>query len=158
MGKNTVQDNAWLDEWCSDSPPSSQMICWCDRTNMNDTECSGLSKHVITPENIKKSVLANRKVKFQQNPNTSKMSKERVAFIFHQHLYIRKLFSNGMLTVDQQQPFNDSESCLESFRRTFCIDMELWTKLGSTNTPQSQIGSQLSGRQSTNLVQNATFI
>lgn len=130
MGKNTVQAQQWLEKCYPDSAPSKTTICrWFaefkrGRTNTEDAERSGRPNDAVTPENIKKVhkiVLENRKVKLQEIADTINISKERVGFILHEHLSMRKLFSKWvprLLTVDQkQQRVDDSEECLELFRR-----------------------------------------
>ena len=101
MGKNTVEAKAQLDNHYTDSDPGkSTIIEWYaefkrDRTNTEDAPRSGRPKEVVTPENIKKFhkiVLENRKVKLQEIANTLKILKERVGFIWHEHLSMRKLF------------------------------------------------------------------
>lgn len=130
MGKNTVQAKQWLDKCYGNSSPSRQMVekWFADfkrgRTDTNDAERSGRPNSAVTPENMKKIhkiVLADRKVKLQEIADTLKISKERVGHILHEHLGMRKMFSKWVprvLTVDQkQQRIDDSERCLEIFKR-----------------------------------------
>ena len=78
---------------------------------------------MVTPENTKKVhkiVLENSKVKLQEIADTLKISKERVGFILHEHLSMRKLskWMPRLLTVDKkQQRVDDSENCLKMFRQ-----------------------------------------
>ncbi|XP_055310682.1 protein GVQW3-like, partial [Sitodiplosis mosellana] len=127
---NTVQTRAWLEKCYSESAPSRQMVeKWFaefkrGRSSTEDLPRSGRPNEAVTQENIKKVhkiVLADRKVKLQEIADTLKISKGSVHTILHEHLPMRKLFSKWvprLLTVDQkQQRVDDSEACLELFRR-----------------------------------------
>ena len=93
-------------------------------TNTDDAERSGRPKSAVVPENITKVhkiVLVNRKLKLRQITNTLKISEGSVFTILHESLGMRKLFSKWvprLLTSDQkQQRVEDSERCLELFKR-----------------------------------------
>ncbi|XP_015189044.1 PREDICTED: putative uncharacterized protein FLJ37770 [Polistes dominula] len=130
MGKNTVQAKQWLEKCYGDFAPSEITIKrWSadfkrGRRDTDDAERSGCSNEAVTPENIKKIrkiILNDRKVKLCELTDMVKISKERVGFILHEHLSIRKLCSewvSRLLTVDQkQQRVDDSEQCLAMFKR-----------------------------------------
>lgn len=130
MGKNTVQAKQWLEKCYGDSAPSETTIkrWFADfkrgRRDTDDAERSGRPNEAVTPENIKKIhkiVLNDRKVKLRELADIVKISKERVGFILHEHLTMRKLCSKWvprLLTVDQKQErVDDSEQCLAMFKR-----------------------------------------
>ncbi|XP_014475531.1 PREDICTED: histone-lysine N-methyltransferase SETMAR-like, partial [Dinoponera quadriceps] len=130
QGKNTVQTKAWLGKRYPDSAPGKSTIIDClaelkrGRTDTSDAPRSGRPKKMVTSENIKKVhkiVLGNRKVKLLEIAETLNISKERVGFIVNKHLSMKKLLSKWVprvLTFDQkQQRVDDSEHCLELFRR-----------------------------------------
>ena len=130
MGKNTVQAKQWLDKCYSDSAPSTTTVkrWYADfkrgRTDTNDAERSGRPNSAVVPENIKKVhkiVLADRKLKLREIAEELKISEGSVFTILHEHLSMRKLCSKWvprLLTVDQkQQRVEDSECCLELFKR-----------------------------------------
>ncbi|XP_071044298.1 protein GVQW3-like [Parasteatoda tepidariorum] len=149
MGKNTVETKAWLDKcYPGSSAGKSTIIDWFadfkrGRTNVEDAPRSGRPKDVVNPENIikvHKIVIENRKVKLHDIADTLNISKERVGFILHEHLFMRKLFSKWVprvLTVDQkQQRIDDSESCLTLcqtplFTRIYPIQ-QIWFLVTST--------------------------
>ena len=64
-------------------------------------------------------VLADRKLKLREIADSLKIQEGTVFTILHEHLIMRKLFSEWtpcLLTVDQkQQRVKDSERCLELF-------------------------------------------
>lgn len=129
MKKNTVQAKAWLDKCYPTSAPSRAMVeQWFVRfkkgcTSTEDAERSGRPNKVVTPANIEKLreiVLANRKIKCQEIADMLEMSTERVGFILHEHLSMRKLYSKWVprnLTAEQKlKRVRDAERCLELFR------------------------------------------
>ena len=68
---------------------------WC-RRDTNNAERSGRPNEAVSPDNFKKIhkiVWNDRKVKLRELADILKISKERVAFLLHEHLSIRKLFS-----------------------------------------------------------------
>ena len=95
-----------------------------DRTNANDAERSGRPKSTVVQENITKVhiiVLGDRKLKLREIADILKISEGSVFTILHEYLEMRKLFSKWvprLLTPDQkQQRVEDSERCLEMFKR-----------------------------------------
>ena len=85
---------------------------------------SGRPKSTVVPENITKVhkiVLGVRKLKLREIADTLKISEGSVFKISHESLDMRKLFSKWvprLLTLDQkQQHVEDSERCLELFKR-----------------------------------------
>lgn len=130
MGKNTVTAKAWLDKCYPDSAPSKATVeRWFaefkrGRKDTEDAERSGRPKEVVIPENVKEVrqiIFADRKVKLQEIANTLKISKGSAFTIVHEHLSMRKLLSKWvprLLNGDQkQQRIDDSERCLELFKR-----------------------------------------
>lgn len=130
MGKNTVGAKQWLDKHYGDSAPGkSTIIDWYaefkrGRTSTVDAERSGRPKSAVVPENIKnvhKIVLKDRKMKLREIADTLKISEGSVFTILHENLGMRKLLSKWvphLLTPDQkQQRVDDSERCLELFKR-----------------------------------------
>lgn len=130
MGKNTVQAKQWLDKCYSDSAPSATTVkrWYADlkrgRTDTNDAERPGRPNSAVVPENIKKVhkiVLADRKLKLREIAEELMISEGSAFTILHKHLSMRKLCSKWvprLLTVDQkQQRIDDSERCLELFKR-----------------------------------------
>jgi len=130
MGKNTTDAKKWLDKRYEDSAPGkSTVIEWYSefkrgRTSTEDAERSGRPKSAVVPENIKKVhklVLKDRKMKLREIADTLTISEGSVFTILHENLRMRKLFSKWvprLLTPDQkQQRIDDSERCLELFKR-----------------------------------------
>ncbi|XP_067145300.1 protein GVQW3-like [Centruroides vittatus] len=130
MGKSTVEAKQWLDKHYGDSAPGKlTVIDWYAEfkhgwTNTDDAEHPGHPKSAVVPENIKKVhkiVLKDREVKLREIADTLKISEGSVFTILHDNLSMRKLLSKWVLrflTPDQkQQRINDSERCLELFKR-----------------------------------------
>ncbi len=66
------------------------------RIDTDDAERSGRPNEAVTPENIKKFhkiVLNDQNVKLRELADMVNKSKERVGFILHEHLSMRKLCS-----------------------------------------------------------------
>ena len=94
------------------------------RTSTDDAERSGRPKSAVVPENIKnvhKIVLKDRKMKLREIADTLKISEGSVFTTLHEKLGMHKLLSKWvprLLTPDQkQQRVDDSERCLELFKR-----------------------------------------
>lgn len=87
-------------------------------------ERSGRPIGVVSSENIRKVYkisLANRKMKLNVTADTLKISKERVPFILHKHLSVKKLFSkweNNDVSISKGAVW----SCLPAIRRIFLSD------------------------------------
>ncbi|XP_050527885.1 protein GVQW3-like [Daktulosphaira vitifoliae] len=119
MAKNTVQAKKWLEKCYGESAPSDTTIKrWYaefkrGRRDTDDAERSGRPNEAITPENIEKIhkiVLNDRKMKLCQLANVIKISKERIGFILHENLSMKKLCSKWvpcLLTVEQKQQLVD---------------------------------------------------
>lgn len=129
-GKNTVEAKAWLDkEFPGSAPGKSTIIDWYAKfkrgeMSTEDGERSGRPKEAVTDENIKKIhkiILNDRKMKLSEIADIVKISKERVHHIIREYLGMRKLCAKWVpreLTIDQkQQRVDDSEQCLEMFKR-----------------------------------------
>ena len=130
MGKNTVDAKQWLDRRYGDSASGkSTIIDWYaefkrGRTNTDDAERFGRPKSAVVPKNITKVhkiVLGNRKLELLEIANTLKISESSVFTILRESLEMRKLFLKWvprLLTPYQkQQSIEDSECCLELFKR-----------------------------------------
>ena len=131
MGKNTVETKQWLDKRYGESAPGkSTVIDWYVEfkrvgTNTDDAEWFGHPKSTLVPENVTKVhkiVFCDRKLKLHEIADTLKISEGNVFTIFHESLGRGKLFSKWvprLLTPDQkQQRVEDSERCLELFKRS----------------------------------------
>ena len=98
--------------WCADFE--------CCHTGTNDAEHSGHPNSAVVLENTKnlhKLISAYHKVKLCEVAEELKISEGSVFTILHEYLYMRKLCSKLVLTVDQkQQHLNDSEHCLQLFQ------------------------------------------
>ena len=130
MWKKTVEAKQWLDKYHGNSAPGKSTIIDCYAgfkrgcTNIDDAEHSGRPKSVVVPENITKVhkiVLSDHKLKLREIADTLKISEGNVFTILHESLRMRKLFTKWeprLLTPDQkQQRVEDSERCLELFKR-----------------------------------------
>ena len=130
MDKNTVEAKQWLDKRYGDSARGKSRIIDCyaelkrGRTNTDDTKRSGRPKSAVVPENITKGneiVLGDHKLKLRKIVDTLKITEGRMFIILYGSLEMRKLFSKWvprLLTPDQkQQRVEDSERCLELFKR-----------------------------------------
>ena len=130
MGRNTVEAKPWLDNRYGDTAPvKSTIIDWYaefkrDRTNTDDANRSSRPKSAVVPENITKVhkiVLGDRKLKLREIPDTLKISEVTVFTILHESLGMHKLFSKWVSSLhtpnQKQQRFDDSERCLELFKR-----------------------------------------
>jgi len=95
-------------------------------------------------------------VKLRELADIVKISKERVGFILHEHLTMRKLCSKWvprLLTVDQKQKrVDDSEQCLAMFKR---FKLEILRRYVTMDETWNQNDRHLSGQLLVNLVQSA---
>ena len=130
MEKNTVKAKQWLDKRYRDSTPGKSTIInqyaqfKRGRTNTDDAERSGRPKSAVVPDNIAKVhkiVLGDRLLKLHEIANTLNILEGSVFTISRESLGMRKLFLKWvprLLTPDhKQQRFEDSNSCLELFKR-----------------------------------------
>lgn len=182
MGKNTVEAKAWLDKhYFECAPGRSTISVWYGefkrgRTSTDDAERCGRPKDAVTPDNIEKInkiVLNDNKVKLQEIVDTVNISKERVSYILHEHLGMRKLCSPWVphtLTIQQKnERVRISQCCLDIFQRNpnefldrYITVNEIWLDhftLKSTeqqSKQRSSIGERASKR--TNTQQSANKI
>lgn len=100
MGKTPITAEAWLKKCYPDSCPGKSTIKdWFQkfrfgRTDTDDAKRSGRPNEAVTAENIKKIVeivKKDRKVKVRELADIVKISRERVGFILHEHLGMKKL-------------------------------------------------------------------
>jgi len=99
-------------------------------------------------------VLDDRRMKVRKNAETIGISKERVGYILHEELDIKKLCARWvprLLTADQKRTrMKISEQCLERFNKKkliFCVDLLLRMRSGFTITHQNPNSSQNSGQK-----------
>ncbi|KAF7278842.1 hypothetical protein GWI33_007905 [Rhynchophorus ferrugineus] len=109
-GKNTVEAKTWLYSEC------------CEMSTKRG-ERSGRPKEVVTDINIKKihkMILNERKLKLYEIVDTLKISTERVHYIIHEYLDMRKLCAKWVLrelTFDQKQRrVDDSDQCVKMIK------------------------------------------
>lgn len=129
-GKNTIEAKEWLDNYYNISSPSYTTVKkWYAEfkrgcTSTNDAKRPGRPNEAVTDENIKKVhriVLNDRKVKVREIADILKISTERVRYILHEYLDMKKLSARWVprfLTIDQkQQRVDDSERILALFQK-----------------------------------------
>ena len=129
-GKTTKEIKERLDAVLGDSSPSFKMVhTWVSefkrgRTSCEDAPRTGRPNEVTTPEMIEKIhklVLEDRRIKVRQIAEITGISTERVHFILHEQLQMKKLCARWvprLLTVDQKQRRKDvSIECLGLFQR-----------------------------------------
>ena len=125
--KKKYCSSKWLGKCYLDSAPSETMVKrWYanfkrSHTDTNNAEHSGHSKSAVVLENTKKLhkfILANHKLKLCEISEELKTSEGSIFTILHEHLSMKKLCSKWvkhLLTVDQKQPIDDPECCLQLF-------------------------------------------
>ena len=128
-----------------DSSPSFSTIKKWDaefkrgRTSLEDDPREGRSKSATAPEIIKQvhdMVSHDRRMKVREIAETIGISKERVGYILHEELDMKKLCARWMprlVTADQKRTLMKiSEQCLERFNKNktdACVDLLLWMRL-----------------------------
>jgi histone-lysine N-methyltransferase SETMAR len=127
------------------------------RTSLEDDPREGRPKSATTPEIIEQvhdMVLNDRWMKVRKIAETIGISKERVGYILHEELDMKKLCSGWvprLLTADQKRTrMKISEQCLERFNKIkliLCVDLLLWQRLGFIITRQNPNSSQNSGQK-----------
>ena len=95
--------------------------------NLNAVVQTPMILHALVAQNrqfwkkVHKIVLKDRKVKLREIADTLKISKGSVFIILHENLSMRKLLSKWVLRLltpnQKQQRVDDSERCLELFKR-----------------------------------------
>ena len=117
----------WLQKCYPDSAPLTTTIkrWFADfkRTDTDDAERSGHPNQAVNSENIEKTIkiiMGNRKIKLQETTDTLKLSEGSVFSIIHKHLGKKSCFPNECCVCShqkQKQQFDDSEGCLDMFKR-----------------------------------------
>jgi hypothetical protein len=98
-------------------------------------------------------VLDDWQMKVREIAETTGISKERVGYILHEELEMKKLCARWvpcLLTADQKRTrMKISGQCLERFNKnkTDFVDLLLWMRLGFTITHQNPNSSQNSGQK-----------
>lgn len=93
------------------------------RINIDDAECSGRPKPVISDymKKVHKVVLSDFKLNSREVADTLKISEDSISTIPQENLGMRRLLSKwvpGLLTPNKKrQCINDSKRCLELFKR-----------------------------------------
>jgi histone-lysine N-methyltransferase SETMAR len=127
------------------------------RTSLEDDPREGRPKSATIPEIIEQvcdMILDDRRMKVCEIAETIGISKERVGYILHEALDMKKLCTRWvlhLLKADQKcTRLNISEQCLERFNKIkliLCVDLLLWIRLGFTITHQNPNSSQNSGQK-----------
>lgn len=145
MKKNTVRATQWLVKYYgSYAPRKSTVTKWyaefkrgCFSTE--DAPRSGRPIEVVTPANFKKihSIISNdHKAKLREIAAQTKISTERVGFILHEHLKMRKLCSYWVpraLTFDQKRKRVSLSKCnLEKFKHDSSEFMQRFVTMDET--------------------------
>jgi len=98
--------------------------CKLGRISLEDDPREGRPKSATTPEFIEQvhdMVLDDRRMKVREIAETTGMSKERVGYILHEKLDMKKLcarWAPRLLTADEQRTrMKISEECLERFNK-----------------------------------------
>lgn len=129
-GKNTAEAKQWFDKYYGDMAPGRSTIqkWYADfkrgRLTTDDAPRTGRPIEVVTPANIKKIhsiILTDHKVKLREIAAKTKISTERVGYILHECLKMRKLCSQWVphsLTLDQKKRrVSISKRNLDVFKR-----------------------------------------
>jgi len=111
------------------SPSFSKIKKWAaefkrGRTSLEDDPCEGHPKSATTPEIIEQvhdMLLGDGRMKVREIAETISISKERVGYILHEEVDVKKLCARWMpllLTADQKRTcMKISEQCLERFNK-----------------------------------------
>jgi histone-lysine N-methyltransferase SETMAR len=145
------------------SPSFSTIKKWAaqfkrGRTSLEDDPREGRPKSTTTPEIIEQvhdMVLDDRRMKVREIAETIDISKERVEYILHKELDMKRLCARWvprLLTADQKRTrLKNSEQCLERFNKNktdFCVDLLQWMRLRFTITHQNPNSCQNSEQKS----------
>jgi len=132
------------------SPSFSTIKKWAaefkrGRTSIEYDPREGRPKSATTPEIIEQVhdiVLDDGRMKVREIAETIGVSKERVGYILHEELDMKKLCARWMprlLTADQKltsikKSLNSAWSVLTEIKLILCVDLLLWMRLGFTTT------------------------
>jgi transposase len=128
------------------------------RTSLEDDPREGRPKSAPTPEiigQVHDMVVDDRRMKVREIAETIGISKERVGYILHEELDMKKLCARWLprlLTADQKRTcvkksLNSAWSVLTKIKLIFCVDLLLWMRLGFTITHQNPNSSQNCGQK-----------
>jgi hypothetical protein len=105
-------------------------------------------------EQVHNMVLDDRQIKLREISETIGISKERVGYILHEELDMKKFCAKWvprLVTADQKRNrMKIPEQCLERFNKNktdFVLDLLIWIRLGFTITYQNPNISQNSGQK-----------
>ena len=156
IGKKYCSSKAMAYVGYSDSAPSETTVRrrYTDfkrgRTDTNDAERSGCPNSAVVPEStikLHKLILEDRKLKLCEIAEEMKISESSVFTILHEHLSMRKLCSKWVLRLSQSIKNNNTSTiqsvvcnCLNTTKKSFCVNIGQSTKHGSITSLQSQIG------------------
>jgi transposase len=123
-----------------------------DRTSLEDDPREGRPKSATTPEIIEQvhdMVLDDRWMKVREITQTIGISNERVGYILHEELDMKKFARDGCRACSQQiknalarRYLNRVWSVLTKIKLILCVDLLLWMRLGFTITHQNPNSSQ----------------
>jgi transposase len=129
----------------------------CGHTGLEDDPREGCPKSATTPEIIEEvhdMVLDGRRMKVLKIAETTGISKERVGYILHKELDMKKLWQDGCRSCSQQiknalawKSLNSAWSILTKIKLILCVDLLLWMRSGFTTTHQNPNSSQNSGQK-----------
>ncbi|XP_035225628.1 uncharacterized protein LOC118198134 [Stegodyphus dumicola] len=148
IGKNTVHAQQWLDKCYPYTAPSKTTICrWYGdfkhgRADANDAALSGRSNEAVSPKNVKqvlKIVMNDRKVKVREIAELVNISTGSASMILHEKLRMKKVFPKWIphvLTMEQKQQVDDSQSCLSLFTRNKEDFLRRYVTMDETLTPE----------------------
>jgi hypothetical protein len=132
------------------SPSFSTIKKWAaefklGRTSLEDDSREVRPNSAATPEIIEQVQVDDRRTKVREVAETVGISKERVGYILHEELYMKKLCARWVprvLTADQKCIcIKISEQWLER------VSLLLWMRLGFTITHQNPNSSENSGQK-----------
>jgi hypothetical protein len=129
----------------------------CGRTSLEDDPCEGRTKSATRPEIIEQvhnMVLDDWRMKVREINESIGISKERVGYILHEELDMKKICSRWvprLLTADQKRTrMTISEHCLgriTKIKLILCVNLLPWMRLGFTITHQNPNSSRNSGHK-----------
>jgi histone-lysine N-methyltransferase SETMAR len=139
------------------SPSFSTIKQWAaefkrGRTSLEVDPREGHPKSAATPEIIEQvhdMLLDDGRIKVREIAETIGISKERVRYILHEELYMKKLCARWvphLLTADQKHTrmkiSNSAWSVLTKIKLILCVDLLLCVRLGFTITHQNPNSSE----------------
>jgi len=153
--------SSFIKVYGNSSPSFSTIKKWaakfkCGCTSLEGDPREGCPKSWTTPEIIEQvhdMVLDDWRMKVCKIAETTGISKERVGYILHEELDMKKLCARWvpqLLTADQKtnawKSLNSAWRVLTKIKLILCVDLLLWMTLGFTITHQNPNSSQNSGQ------------